>query len=565
MLSWVLVLLFLMSETAVRGSPTPDGSLSLEVGASLETSASVSVAAGLNETLKIQLSERKDSSVYQGPSEWSDDCDCRLNDNAYFDDILYMERRYQNFLCVRDFHKDKETGTEQFYNHGPESETTTQENERAFQRLRLRPRVLRGVGVRDTTTQILGDDVSFPLGIGSGPTNALELVDPDGEIGVARAAECEGVPYIVNAFSSTDIQEIALRAPQANLWQETYMFFDKSITQSIVERAEAAGCRAIVVSVGSPVACNHVLSLHNHLVVPEYIRLPNIENDESNEGFEHLNNLEEQYLDDDFGGNTRNNYRRHRGLPRIELVKGKGYFKTVKVDQKYEKYERCIGSFLAPRYYNYLINPAATWDDLRWIITLTDLPVVARAIQTGCDAIRAVENGVSAILVSNNNGGTVDTAPASIEALAEVLEAVDVYQNIEVYMEGGVRWGTDIFKALAMGADAVFVSRPIVWGLSHSGKCGVRRVLQLLRDEFDRDMAFMGVKYVNEITSTMLVSENYFANRYKPDDVDAKSKAREDALECPFGYDYDEGYQQDLKDVNDLNLIKRNGKYRTYL
>lgn len=567
MLSWALVSLLLVSTTTIRASPTPDGSLGLD--ASFDTSVSVSADIGFDETIEAQISGSDDSSVYQGPIEWDDDCDCRLNDNDYYDDILYITRRYQDFLSVRDFQtfaeKEVDAVRRHFYNHGADNETTTFENERAFQRLRLRPRVLRGVGVRDTTTQILGDDASFPLGLGLDATKFLEWADPDGEIGVARAAECEGVPYIVSAFSSTDLEEISLRAPHANLWMETYIFFDRSITQSIVERAEAAGYRAIVVSVGNPVESNLVLSAHDHLVLPEYIRVPNIENDLSNEGFEHLNNIEENFIDADFGGNNRNYFRRHHVLSNIELVKGRGYFKTTKVDQKYERYERCIGSFLYPEYYNYLVNPEASWEDLRWITTLTDLPIVVRGILTGCDAVRAVENGVSAIIVSNNGGQTVDTAPAAIEALAEVLEAVDVYQNIEVYLEGGVRWGTDIFKALAMGADAVFIGRPVTWGLLHSGKCGVRRIVQLLRSEFDRDMAFMGTKHVNEITSTMLVSENYFANRYRPDDVDARNTVREDALECPFGYDYDEGYQPDLTDVNDLNLIKRNGKFRTYL
>ncbi|XP_054716299.1 2-Hydroxyacid oxidase 1-like [Uloborus diversus] len=567
MLSWALASLLLVSATTIRASPTPDGSVGIGVGASFETSADLSADIGFDETIEAQISGSDDSSVYQGPIEWDDDCDCRLDDNDYYDDILYIARRYQDFLSVRDFQtfteKEVDSVREHTYNHGSDNETTYFENERAFQRLRLRPRVLRGVGTRDTTTQLLGDDSSFPLGLIS---NAfMEFADPDGEIGIARAAECEGVPYIVSAFSSTDLEEISLRAPHANLWMETFIFFDRSITQSIVERAEAAGYRAIVISVDRPVHPNLILTAKDHLVLPEYIRLPNIENDLSNEGFEHLDAVEENFIDADFGGNNRNYFRRHHVLSNIELVKGRGYFKTTKVDQKYERYERCIGSFLVSEIYNYLINPAQSWEDLRWITTLTDLPIVVRGILTGCDAVRAVENGVSAIIVDNSGGQTVDTAPASIEALAEVLEAVDVYQNIEVYLAGGVRWGTDIFKALAMGADAVFINKPVTWGLFHSGKCGVRRVIQLLRAEFDRDMAFMGTKHVDEITSTMLVSENYFHNRYRPDDVDARNTVREDQLECPFGYDYDEGYQQDLTDVNDLNLVKRNGKFRTYL
>ncbi|KFM73230.1 Hydroxyacid oxidase 1, partial [Stegodyphus mimosarum] len=517
-----LIAVLWVTLAAVRASPNP-AKASIEAKANLDIEAEVSISA--------------DSSIYDGPIEWDDNCDCNLEDNDYYDDILYMRRRYQDFAAVRDFEnyvkREVDTWRRDFFSAGAENQTTLFENEQAFQRLRLRPRILRGVGVRDTTTQLLGDDASFPLGIA--PIALLEYADPDGENGVAEAAECEGVPYIVSAFSNTDLEEIAARAPHANLWMETFIFFDRSITQSIIERAEASGYRAIVVTVPLPESGNIVPVARNNPVLPDYIHLPNIENDESNENLA-----------------TEDSVHRHHILSQIELVKGKGYFKTEKVDQRYERTSQCIGSFGLADYFNYLVDPEQSWDDIRWIRKTTNLPIVVRGVLTGCDAIRAVENGANAIIVDNLGGRGLDSAPAAIEALAEVLEAVDVYQNVEVYLSGGVRWGTDILKALAIGADGVFIGRPVSWGMLHSGKCGVRRVLQVLRREFERDMGLMGVKHVDEITSTMVVTENYYRHRYRPNDVDGRTSAREDRLECPFGYDYDENFDPSLEDVIEL-------------
>ncbi|XP_054715984.1 2-Hydroxyacid oxidase 1-like [Uloborus diversus] len=531
-----LLFLFVLSALSVVYA-APDGAgigADVDVGAAVDVGADVGVGAGIDVDV-----HGDDSSVFEGPGEWDDNCDCRLGDNAFYDDILYLERRYQDFVCVEDFrqyaYRQVDAVRFNFFTVGSENETTAFDNVDAYDRLRLRPRVLRGVGVRDTTTRILGDGISFPLGIS--PIPFLEYADPDGEIGVAEAAECEGVPYIVSALANTDLEDVAARAPHANLWMETYIFKDRSITQSIVERAEAAGYRAIVVTISLPVAGTQVKSGHDRPVLPDYLSVPNIENDESNVEL--------------FGDGAY--LHRHHILAEIELIKGRGYFKTQKVNQKFERYEKCIGSFGLDEYLNYLIDPEQNWEDFRWITTLTDLPIVIRGVVTGCDAIRAVESGAAAVMVSNSGGYGLDSAPATIEALAEVSEALDVYPNVEIFVEGGVRWGHDIIKALALGADAVFVQRPVSWAMLHSGKCGVRRVLSELRNQLDRDMALMGVKHVEQITSTMVVNREYYRHRYHPNDVDSHSLAREDVLECPFGYDYDEGSEESLEDVNQLN------------
>jgi 4-hydroxymandelate oxidase len=320
-----------------------------------------------------------------------------------------------------------------YFAGGADDEVTLRENESAFARLRLLPRVLRGHVERDLRTSLLGADITMPVVIA--PTAFHRLADPEGELATARAAAAAGTLMIVSMASTVAVEDIA-KAGGADLplWFQLYLQPDLKITEALVRRAEDAGCQALVVTVDSAV----------------------------------------------FGWRERDHRHGFHDLPGglyCENMRGLAGDGAVREMRSIE------------------MIPGLDWDHIALLRAMTGLPIVLKGLMHPADAVLAVERGASALIVSNHGGRQLDTVVPTIDAVADVAAAVD----IPVIVDGGVRRGTDVVKALARGADAVAIGRPVLWGLAARGQVGVVQVLAMLRDELDRALALCGCASIRDL------------------------------------------------------------------
>ena len=327
-----------------------------------------------------------------------------------------------------------------YYASGADDEVTLSENREAYERIKLKYRVLVDVHERNLSTRVLGRRVTLPVLIA--PTAFQRLADPEGEVATARAAGSTGTIMVLSTLSNSSIEE-TVEAATGPVWFQLYVYKDRGATVDLVQRAEAAGCEALVLTVDAPVWGRRERDIRNRFQLPDGLS---------------VKNLTAAGLED---------------LP-----------------------AEAHGSGLAA-YIESVIDPSLTWRDLEWLRSVTKLPVLVKGIVRADDAIRAAECGAAAVVVSNHGGRQLDTAPATIDALPEVAEAVE--GRIEVLVDGGIRRGTDVIKALALGARAVLVGRPVLWGLAVAGEEGVVRVLEILRREFDVAMSLCGCSSVERI------------------------------------------------------------------
>ena len=334
-----------------------------------------------------------------------------------------------------------------YYASGAMDEITVRANHRAFDEIFLRYRVLAGVGERDTGTTVLGQPVPMPLLIA--PSAFHCLADPMGERATAAAGAAAGVIYVMSTMSTTKMEDVA-QLSTGPRWFQLYIYKDRGVTRSLVERAEAAGFTALVLTVDVPVLGQREADVRNHFHLPDGLTAANLVDPE---------------------------------LGHVPDVPGESGFAA---------------------YVARLQDGNLTWKDVEWLRSQTKLPVLTKGIGRGDDAKHALDSGAAAIIVSNHGGRQLDTARPTIHALPEVIEAVD--GRAEVLMDGGIRRGTDILKALALGARAVLVGRPVLWGLAVDGEAGVRHVLELLRTEFDLALAMCGCHNVSEITHDLITS-----------------------------------------------------------
>ncbi len=320
-----------------------------------------------------------------------------------------------------------ESGAWNYYQSGSDDEVTLRDNHAAFERIRLRPRMLVDVRTCDMRTTMLGTPVRMPILIA--PTAFHCLAHPEGECATAQAAGRAGALMVVSTSSTRSLEDIA-KVAGGPLWFQLYVH-DYQSAEELVHRATAAGYRALVVTVDSPRWGHKERAIRNRFRLPSSIYKANFTDEEAAK-------------------------------------------KDVRV----------------------------TWESLSWLRSLTSLPILLKGILTAEDTILAVEHGVDGIIVSNHGGRQLDSVSASIEALPEVVEVVE--GRCEVYLDGGIRRGTDILKALALGARAVLVGRPILWGLAVNGAEGVEHVLELLRTELELAMALAGRPTLNSIDRSLV-------------------------------------------------------------
>ena len=333
-----------------------------------------------------------------------------------------------------------------YYAGGADDELTVQENQAAWRRVRLRPRMLVDVSVRDLSTTILGQPISMP--VLTAPAAFQAMAHPDGECAVARAAAAAGIINVVSTLSTYSLEEVAAASTGAR-WFQLYCYRDRSITRMLVERAEAAGYAALCLTVDAPVLGRRERDVRNSFNLPAGMRMKNLE--------------------------------------------------SVAVEQT----TGSDGVSALQQYFTDQLDASLTWGVLEWLRGVTRLSLVVKGVLTAEDARLAVEGGAAGIVVSNHGGRQLDEVLTTCEALPEVVEAVD--GRIDVLVDGGIRRGTDVLKALAMGADAVLVGRPYLWGLAVDGEAGVGNVLELLRAELSVSMALAGRPAISSIDRTLIV------------------------------------------------------------
>lgn len=315
---------------------------------------------------------------------------------------------------------------------GSADELTLQDNRQAFDRLRLRSRVLQDLRGGNTRLRLFGQDYEHPIFVA--PVAYQKLAHADGELACVLGASALRAGMVVSTQASIELETIAAQA-QTPLWFQLYIQPDRDFTAALVRRAEAAGYRALVLTVDAPVS--------------------GIRNREQRAGF---------------------------ALPTgIEAVNLRG-MRPLAVSADPSASSLLLGGPL--------LNAAPTWADLTWLRAQTRLPILLKGILSAADAEQALAAGVDGLIVSNHGGRTLDGLPATIEALPEVAAAVQ--GRVPVLLDGGIRRGTDILKALALGADAVLVGRPCIFALAAAGAVGVAHVLQLLRAELEVAMALTG-------------------------------------------------------------------------
>ena len=337
-----------------------------------------------------------------------------------------------------------------YYASGAWDEITLRDNRAAFERLRLRPRILVDVSNRNMNVTVLGQSLAIPVLIA--PMAFQRLAHSQGELATAEAAARMGTVMVLSTLSTQPLEAVAeISQASGNApcpWFQLYVHRDRGLTKSLVERASAAGFGALCLTVDAPVLGQRESNRKNRFALPEGMELANLTS---------LTDLD---------------------IPKRE---DSGLF-TYFLEQ---------------------INPALTWKDLEWLQSFSPLPLVVKGILRSDDAVRAVEHGARGIIVSNHGGRQLDGAIATVDALPEVVTAVN--GQAEILVDGGIRQGTDILKALALGAKAVLVGRPVLWGLATSGSAGVQNILGLLQSELDVAMALSGCASLDDIDSSLVL------------------------------------------------------------
>jgi 4-hydroxymandelate oxidase len=334
-----------------------------------------------------------------------------------------------------------------YYSGGAGDERTLRENRLAFERRRLRPRVLVDVGCRSLATTVLGRPTSWPVLVA--PMAFHGLACGEAEAATARAAAAEGTVFCVSTMANLPLERVRAAAPEARQWFQLYVQRDRGVTAELVRRAAAAGYEALVVTVDAPALGRREADLRHGFSLPAHLTPGNLE------------------------------------LGDAALLAGTADARSALAAQ-----------------FSASTDPSMTWRDLGWLRSLSPLPIVLKGVLHPDDARRAADEGVDAVVVSNHGGRQLDGAIASLDALPAVAAAAD--GGLEVLLDGGIRRGTDVLTALALGARAVLLGRPVLWGLAVAGEAGAARVLSLLRDEVDLALALTGCTSPAEVTRDLL-------------------------------------------------------------
>ncbi|CAM0902894.1 unnamed protein product [Alopecurus aequalis] len=364
-----------------------------------------------------------------------------------------------------------------YYSSGAEDQWTLRENREAFSRILFRPRVLINVSSINMATNILGFDVTMPIMIA--PSAMQKMAHPEGELATARAAASAGTIMTLSSWATCSVEEVNSVGPGIRFFQ-LYVYKDRNVVRQLVKRAELAGFKAIALTVDTPRLGRREADIKNRFTLPPHLVLKN---------FEAL----------DLGTMDKTN-------------------------------DSGLAAYVAGQ-----VDRSLCWEDVKWLQTITSLPILVKGVMTAEDTRLSIENGAAGIIVSNHGARQLDYVPATISCLEEVVNAAK--GRLPVFLDGGVRRGTDVFKALALGAAGVFVStralsptfstcqracslvcnpdavcvwqigRPVLYSLAVDGEAGVRKMLQMLRDELELAMALSGCASLRDITRAHVLTD----------------------------------------------------------
>jgi (S)-2-hydroxy-acid oxidase len=320
---------------------------------------------------------------------------------------------------------------------------------------------MRDVSNVDTSVDLLGGKFHLNFPICLAPTASQRMAHPDGEMATSRASADMGTIMIASTIATTSLENIARAAPDGLRWFQLYVYKDRKATEAIVRRVEKAGYKALVVTIDTAVAGNRRNDARNSFALPSHLKMEN-------------------FVDDLAAGLTMN----------VAQGSTSGF----------------------TNYVNSFFDSSMTWSTIDWLKSITSLPVMVKGLLTAEDAELACQHGVEGIIVSNHGARQCDSVPATVEALPEVVQAVD--NRCDVYIDGGIRSGNDVFKALALGAKLVFVGRPYLWGLAYDGEAGVKSVINVLKTELQTTMALAGCKNMHDVQTIkkLVVHESNYAS-----------------------------------------------------
>jgi isopentenyl diphosphate isomerase/L-lactate dehydrogenase-like FMN-dependent dehydrogenase len=324
-----------------------------------------------------------------------------------------------------------------YYAGGAGDERTLRENVAAYSRHELRPRVLVDVSDVSTATTVLGTEIAMPVIVA--PVALQKMAHPDGECGMARAAAGAGTIMTLSTIATSTPHEVAAAAPGSPRWFQVYVFKDRGVTRAMIDEAIDCGYSALALTVDAPRAGRRERDFRTGFAVPAGIDMP-------------------------------------------AVTTAVGGTAGITVQEFFS-----------------LVDPSLTWSDLEQLVADSPVPVLLKGVQTAEDSRLAAEHGARAIVVSNHGGRQLDTVGATIDLLPECVEAVD--GRIEVLVDGGVRRGTDVLVALALGARAVLVGRPVLWGLAAGGEAGAAHVLEMLRSEVELGQVLLGASRPDSVVS----------------------------------------------------------------
>jgi isopentenyl diphosphate isomerase/L-lactate dehydrogenase-like FMN-dependent dehydrogenase len=323
-----------------------------------------------------------------------------------------------------------------YFAAGAGDEWTLRENIAAYRRWTLRPRILRDVTEVSTATSVLGTDIAFPMLVA--PMAYQRHAHPEGECAMAQGAAEAGTIMCMSTFATSSPAEVCATAPDAPRWYQLYVFRDPGVTRSILERAVEAGFQALVLTVDAPYFGRRERDIRTGWMIPDDPVVP-------------------------------------------ALAAALGGMRSTSVTEHFA-----------------LVSPSLSWKDVERVASDSGLPVLVKGVHTAEDGVLAAEHGAAGVVVSNHGGRQLDGVAATIDMLPEVVEAVG--SEVEVLVDGGIRRGTDVAIALSLGARAVLVGRPVLWGLAVDGAAGARAVLELLRDELALALGLLGCTSPGELS-----------------------------------------------------------------
>jgi 4-hydroxymandelate oxidase len=336
-------------------------------------------------------------------------------------------------------------GIYDYFAGGAEDEAAVSGNRAAFQDWRFRYRVLTGASDPDLRSELFGRQVAMPLQLAAAATQ--KMAHPEGELAAASAAAGAGVVYSLSTLSTLSLEAVA--AAGGMRWFQLYVFRDRGITTDLVDRAAAAGYQAIVLTVDTPILGRRERDLRNAFSLPAGFRYENLVG---------------------------------------------GLAKSGPAEQ---------GQSALAEYFNFQLDHALTFKDLEWLVGHSKLPVLVKGVVRADDARQAVASGAQGVIVSNHGGRQLDYSIATLDALPAIVQEVGA--EVPVLLDGGVRRGTDVLKALALGARSVMIGRPYLWALAVGGEDGVGRLLTLFHDELAASMTLLGVRRLSELSEDLLV------------------------------------------------------------